>query len=239
MTTPSEDRLLKIFDQYNADSSEGSETLDKSEAIAALLTLFPNEKAAKIVRRINALDRNSDGELTKEEFLAVGSKFYFTYEERILAFGAKYRSGLNKTDAELLDVLQEWKGDEEELMDRMIDEYGPEPEKDEVEGGVSAQPKPEQQESSQISRSSSYCVVPANQTGARGSVTAEDENIRMVRRNSEEEEDSEVRRRREADAAAAASNARSRSRSASNTPPRHYNRQKRTGRNYFGFKKRY
>ena len=128
---PSREKLLQIFDEHNIDADEGSTTLSRSEAIAALLTLFPNESPTKIVDRIAKLDKNNDGELTKEEFLAIGSKFFFTFEDRCRCMLAHYKPSDYHSEQMLQDILRNfYNGSWEDMLDGLIEENGDEPDRD-------------------------------------------------------------------------------------------------------------
>lgn len=65
-------KIRVAFDLFDVD---GNNTMDKSEATAALLHYFPAASATDIVRRIQALDVNRDGVLSFEEFATVARAF--------------------------------------------------------------------------------------------------------------------------------------------------------------------
>lgn len=132
-SAPSKEKLLKIFDEYNLDKDEGSSTLDKQEAMSAFMTLFPHDSPSRILRKIQQVDLNHDGELSKEEFLKIGSKFFFTYRERIFAMIRKYENP-NVTDKDIDTFVADVAcGSEEMFLEYLKEMYGDEPDRDEFD----------------------------------------------------------------------------------------------------------
>jgi hypothetical protein len=71
----SPEQVAKVRIAFELFDTDGNNTMDKSEATAALLHYFPAASATDIVRRIQALDVNRDGVLSFEEFATVARAF--------------------------------------------------------------------------------------------------------------------------------------------------------------------
>jgi hypothetical protein len=247
---PTRERLLKIFEEYNLDKDKGNATLDKQEAMSAFMTLFPNDSPTRILKKIQQIDLNKDGELSKVEFLQIGSKFFFTYRDRIRAMLVKY-AGYEVTEA-MIDGMIANHGGEEELLDVLKDQYGEEPDKTEFdETGtrlLAAAGQPTQ--GSQVNSSRSTPVHYNNNNAAPASARRRSD-ASEINNNNDEDGSRMVSRR---NSAQQQQDSRQISRSASSTersiatprpetppilevPQSHHHHHRRSRRNFFGFKK--
>lgn len=125
--TASLDNLRTFFGRFDAD---GSGLLDRSEAIACVSLLFPDESVAKIVDMIKNADADNDGRMSFLEFCAIAKNVERLPQARANTAG-RLKRFYDKYNKEAIvripEILAKYEGREDELFQTLRDKYGPEP----------------------------------------------------------------------------------------------------------------